>query len=239
VDYGGSETFDFTPDPGYHVADVLVDAISQGAIPSYTFNNVIADHTISVTFALTEAIPIITSAPVTAAIMAESYAYDVNASGIPIPTYRLLVNPSGMTIDSIIGMIQWLPAHTGNYAVSVQAKNSVGSDTQEYVITVTGCDYIPGDINGDGERIGGDVTYGVRFFKGIGNPPPDSCYMDSTSAYLYVAGDCNGNCEFRGSDITRLVAYFKSTAQLATCHFFPVSPVLREKRQVPIHNQKD
>jgi hypothetical protein len=83
------------------------------------------------------------------------------------------------------------------------------------------CSYTPGDINGDGQRIGGDVTFGVRYFKGTGNQPLDSCYMDSTGSYLYVAGDANGNCEFRGSDITRLVAFFKGTAPLGYCHWFP------------------
>jgi hypothetical protein len=85
------------------------------------------------------------------------------------------------------------------------------------------CDYVIGDISGDNQRLGGDVTYGVRFFKGTGTAPRDSCYLDSTSTYLYVAGDCNGNCEFRGSDITRLVAYFKGTAVLRYCHYFPTS----------------
>jgi uncharacterized repeat protein (TIGR01451 family) len=93
------------------------------------------------------------------------------------------------------------------------------------------CLYLPGDINGDDLRGGGDVTYGVRFFKLIGNRPPDSCYMDSTHAYLYVAGDVNGNCEFRGSDITRLVAYFKLIAQLQYCHFFP-PPIRKERRML-------
>jgi hypothetical protein len=40
-----------TPASGYQVASVFVDGLSQGSIPSYTFNNVIAPHTISVTFA--------------------------------------------------------------------------------------------------------------------------------------------------------------------------------------------
>jgi hypothetical protein len=94
--------------------------------------------------------------------------------------------------------------------------------TDSILILPLGCDYFLGDINADGQRIGGDVTYGVRFFKGIGAPPPDSCYMDSTGSYLYVAGDVNGNCEFRGSDITRLVAFFKGSALINNCHFFPL-----------------
>jgi hypothetical protein len=88
------------------------------------------------------------------------------------------------------------------------------------------CAYMQGDLNSDDQRLGGDVTFGVRFFKGLGSAPPDSCYMDSTGTYLYVAGDVNGNCEFRGSDITRLVAYFKGTSSISYCHFFP-PPILR------------
>jgi hypothetical protein len=94
------------------------------------------------------------------------------------------------------------------------------------------CPYLIGDISGDGNRLGGDVTYGVRYFKGLGNPPPDSCFMDSAHAYIYVASDCNGNCEFRGSDITRLVSYFKGLAMLSCCHFFPTElpPFLKEQK---------
>jgi len=97
-----------------------------------------------------------------------------------------------------------------------------------YIESGAPCEYMIGDINSDNQRLGGDVTFGVRYFKGLGTPPPDSCYMDSTGTYLYVAGDVNGNCEFRGSDITRLVAFFKGSANLSYCHFFPTElPPLR------------
>lgn len=106
----------------------------------------------------------------------------------------------------------------------------VFADSTIYVSIMLGllgsCDYLLGDINSDGQRLGGDVTYGVRFFKGTGSQPPDSCYLDSTSTYLYVGGDVNGNCEFRGSDITRLVAYFKGSAAINYCHFFP-PPIIK------------
>ena len=51
VDYGGTQAFTIAADPGYHVADVLVDGASVGAVTSYTFTNVTADHTIAATFA--------------------------------------------------------------------------------------------------------------------------------------------------------------------------------------------
>ncbi len=52
VGYGSSQTFNFDPDEGYHVADVLVDGGSVGAPASYEFTNVTAEHTIAVSFAI-------------------------------------------------------------------------------------------------------------------------------------------------------------------------------------------
>ncbi len=52
VNYGADQTFTITPDTGYHVADVLVDGSSVGAVTSYPFTNVIAPHTIVASFAI-------------------------------------------------------------------------------------------------------------------------------------------------------------------------------------------
>ncbi len=49
---GDSQTFTITPNPGYHVVDVLVDGATAGPVASYTFKNVSASHTIAATFAL-------------------------------------------------------------------------------------------------------------------------------------------------------------------------------------------
>ena len=50
VTHGGTKTFTITPDTGYNIAFVMMDGVSQGAISSYTFSNVAADHTISAIF---------------------------------------------------------------------------------------------------------------------------------------------------------------------------------------------
>jgi len=52
VSYGGSKTYTITADPGYHIEDVLVDGASVGAVTSYTFTNVTANHTIAASFAI-------------------------------------------------------------------------------------------------------------------------------------------------------------------------------------------
>ena len=50
VNYGADQTFTITPNTGYHIVDVKVDSVSQGAITSYTFTNVTSNHTIDATF---------------------------------------------------------------------------------------------------------------------------------------------------------------------------------------------
>lgn len=52
VEYGTDQTFTITADSGSHIADVLVDGKSVGAVTSYTFQNVTTSHTISATFAI-------------------------------------------------------------------------------------------------------------------------------------------------------------------------------------------
>ena len=47
---GDDVTYAITPDPGYVVADVVVDAVSMGALATYTFAGVTEDHTIAASF---------------------------------------------------------------------------------------------------------------------------------------------------------------------------------------------
>ena len=57
VDSGDSQSFTITPTtygnpgtPDYYISDVLVDGVSVGKTASYTFTNVVADHTIEAQF---------------------------------------------------------------------------------------------------------------------------------------------------------------------------------------------
>lgn len=49
--YGATPTFAITPDAGYSIVDVTVDGTSVGAVSTYTFTALDADHTIAATFA--------------------------------------------------------------------------------------------------------------------------------------------------------------------------------------------
>ena len=55
VSAGGSRTFTIVPGSGYLVSHIYVDGADQGAITSYTFTGVTANHTISAAFVLASA----------------------------------------------------------------------------------------------------------------------------------------------------------------------------------------
>ena len=51
VDAGTDQTFSISPDAGCEIVDVRVDGVSVGAVSAYTFQQVAANHSISVQFA--------------------------------------------------------------------------------------------------------------------------------------------------------------------------------------------
>jgi hypothetical protein len=65
--------------------------------------------------------------------------YQVFSTANPQATYSLTTAPSGMTINSITGLITWYPAQAqiaGTYTVTVMASNIAGQGTQTYNLTV-------------------------------------------------------------------------------------------------------
>jgi hypothetical protein len=58
--YGSSQTFNMNPNSGYHIADVLVNGTSVGAVNSFSLQNVTGATTISALFALN---PTVTPTP--------------------------------------------------------------------------------------------------------------------------------------------------------------------------------
>ena len=52
--YNGSQSYTISANAGYHISDVFVDGVSVGAVSSYTFNNVTANHSIYAAFEANE-----------------------------------------------------------------------------------------------------------------------------------------------------------------------------------------
>jgi len=89
--------------------------------------------------------PRFTSTPVTTAIVGVLYTYDVNATDPDAGdtlAYSLTIKPTGMTIDTATGLIQWTPtseqAGANDVVVKVADNGSVpASETQSFTITAS------------------------------------------------------------------------------------------------------
>jgi len=90
--------------------------------------------------ALLNSEPVFESDPVTTAKEGVAYAYDVEATDPNGDTleFSLLVHPTGMTINSITGVISWKPteAQIGAIEVVVEVSDGSKSATQTFTIGV-------------------------------------------------------------------------------------------------------
>jgi hypothetical protein len=118
---------------GHYVARLIVTD-SRG-IPS-------APATVTISVDLGDRAPVITSIPVTAALIGQSYGYAVTATDPDAGqtlTFSLPTAPSGMTIDGATGVITWAPAadQGGRQPVTVRVQDPGGLfATQSFVVQV-------------------------------------------------------------------------------------------------------
>lgn len=80
--------------------------------------------------------PVIMSEAVTHGVVDQEYTYEVKAVGNHAPVFAMVDAPSGMTINSSTGEINWIPTAEGSYKVIVTATNTAGADRQEFTIAV-------------------------------------------------------------------------------------------------------
>jgi len=83
--------------------------------------------------------PLITSIPVTAVILGETYTCTIEATdpdGDTL-TYSLTACPVGMTIDPTTGTITWTPTALGSYYINVKVSDGKLSDVRTFAIIVS------------------------------------------------------------------------------------------------------
>ena len=81
--------------------------------------------------------PVFKTTPPTQTVVGLAFRYAAKAKGLPAPQYSLLVAPAGMTIDASTGLVQWTPTQTGDYPVTIKARNGVGPFAkQTFTLTV-------------------------------------------------------------------------------------------------------
>ncbi|HSD83484.1 MAG TPA: PKD domain-containing protein, partial [Anaerolineae bacterium] len=137
VNYGGSITFTIVANTGYHIADVGVDGVSQGAIGSYTFGNVTANHTITAAFALNPPAGLSADNDSPTTLGSATILTAVITDGLQV-TYAWSFGDGTPPAVGAGATVTHTYAAAGTYTASVTATNDSGSLTAltlVYVIT--------------------------------------------------------------------------------------------------------
>jgi hypothetical protein len=112
VSQGATQVFAIAANTGYNIANVLVDGVSQGAVTTYTFNNVQASHTIVASF-----VPVGATFTITAS---------AGTGGTITPTGSVIVNQGATQVFTIT-------PNSGYYIVGVTvdgaSQGAIGSYT--------------------------------------------------------------------------------------------------------------
>lgn len=119
-----THTIEWLP-PQAGLYDVVITASNKVGVDKQSFTITVGDLS-----------PSITSTAKTVATADLPYAYKVEATGNPIPTYSLEIAPPNMTISEETGLISWIPPFAGSFDVLVQASNKAGIDQQNFIIEV-------------------------------------------------------------------------------------------------------
>ena len=132
---GQSQAFTITPSTSFSIASVLVDGVSVGAVATYTFSNVTANHTISATFSA----PLITvsggnnQTALTGAAFGSALAVLVtNAAGTPLSGATVLFAAPGSAASATVAASAITNA-SGIASLTATANATAGA----YAVTAT------------------------------------------------------------------------------------------------------
>ncbi|HQQ13119.1 MAG TPA: cohesin domain-containing protein, partial [Bacteroidales bacterium] len=183
VTYGGNQSFTITPNSGFTISDVLVDGTSAGAVATYTFNNVTANHTIVASF--TDGSHTITASAGTGGSISPSGAVSVNnganqtftitpntgysianvlVDGVSVgavPSYTFSNVTANHTIAASFSVNTYTITATAGANGSISPSGSVTVNygaSQTFTISPT-AGYVVSDVLVDGSSVGAVATY--------------------------------------------------------------------------------
>jgi hypothetical protein len=183
VNSGAAKAFTITPVANYHVADVLVDGSSVGAVTSYTFANVKADHSVTASFAVdTFTITptaglhgaISPTSPQTVAYGADQactiapatgyHVADVLVDGVsvgPVTSYTFTAVSANHTISATFAVNTYAitPSAGANGSISPKTPQTVAYGAEQAFTFAAATGYYIADVLVDGVSVGPVAKY--------------------------------------------------------------------------------
>ena len=132
INYGSNQVYTIVPNAGYHILDVLVDGISMGPISTYTFANVMENHTIAATFAINTYT--ITAAINGAGTITPNGTTTVNYGATQ--AYTIAAATGSILMDVIVDGISMGPITTYTFT-NIDASHTIQAITNSATFTVT------------------------------------------------------------------------------------------------------
>ena len=193
VAYNANKTYTITPATGYHVSDVYVDGASVGAVTTYTFNNVAANHTIYAVFAVNEYTVTVTD-PSNGSITPGTITVQHNATPAfvitPDPGYRvstIKVNNTNVNLNNV-------PNVNGVYTYtfsSITSNQTLTATMVAKTYTITATANANGSITPSGVATvnhGASKTYTIAANPGyvIDQVTVDGMSVGATNSYTFT-----------------------------------------------------
>jgi len=183
VSRNASRSFTITPSTGYSIDRVIVDGSSVGAVSTYTFSNVTANHTISASFKADTTTYTITASAGTGGTISPAGTVTVSRNA----SRSFTITPStGYSIDRVIvdgssvGAVSTYTFSnvTANHTISASFK----ADTTKYTLTI--------NRSGSGTGTVSNNPSGSSFAKGT--VVTLTATPDAGSSFVGWSGGCSG-----------------------------------------------
>jgi hypothetical protein len=186
INSGGKQVFTIKPDDGYGISDVKVDNVSVGPASSYSFNNIISNHTITAYFTL-----------ITFNIESSSGLNgSISPSGIIRPSYGTdltftIVANNGYQVDDLkVDNVSLGPLSKYSFT-SIIANHSISVTFKPLTYNLTGSGEPHGTINPSGRvtvNYGDDLRYSITPDIGyqIADVLVDNTSVGKTSNYTFM-----------------------------------------------------
>ncbi|HOD77836.1 MAG TPA: fibronectin type III domain-containing protein [Syntrophorhabdus sp.] len=183
VSRNASRSFTITPSTGYSIDRVIVDGSSVGAVSTYTFSNVTANHTISASFKADTTTYTITASAGTGGTISPAGTVTVSRNA----SRSFTITPStGYSIDRVIvdgssvGAVSTYTFSnvTANHTISASFK----ADTTKYTLTI--------NRSGSGTGTVSNNPSGLSFARGT--VVTLTATPDAGSSFVGWSGGCSG-----------------------------------------------